>query len=157
MALQSTIFGTIGDPAAEHLTSIRRLGSIDILDPITADELPDAVIEDQIYLDAAESQLLTDTKLTVAQVNAATGARRVNLQNLLVIGTVLKLLPQLIQILQDRALTRDVRYSEVNLEAKEAYLRAEYSKTLIIINPDPTSISGTLNINVASTSSKLDG
>ena len=155
MALQTTIFGTPPTVAAEHLTSIRRLGSTDILDPITPTELPDDVIKDAIYLDSAESQLLTDTKLSVSDVNAATGARRTDIQRLLVIGTVLKLLPQLIQILQDRALTRDVRYSEVNLEMKENYLRSEYSKTLIIINPDPTAISGTLNINIASTSSKL--
>lgn len=156
MALQTTIFGTIGSPDAAHITSIRRLGSIDILDPISATELPDDVIEDQIYLDSAESEVLRDTGLSVSDVNAATGERQKALQTLLIIKTVQLLLPQFIQITDQRVLDRATKYQSSDWTEKEEQLQNRYQTTLIIINPTPTTVKGSIGINIAQTASRLN-
>lgn len=154
--LQTTIFGTPGSPDAVHLTSIRNLGSIDILDPITETELPNAIIEDQIYLDAAEMAVLSDTKLTKAQADVATGETKTALQNLLIIKTVLLMLPQFIQITSQKVLSRDTDYQEMDWQEKEEQLLSRYNTTILIINPATPTTQGTIGINVRGTSSRVN-
>ena len=145
---------------AEHITSIRRLGSPDIVSVFDETDLPTALIEDTAYLGSAELQLLTDIKMTASQVNSiisSDSVKTLNLQYLLILGTVLKMLPQLIQITSEKAGITTTAYQNIDWVKKETYLRNEYSLTIINITPD-TNVTdeGVININVAQTSSRVN-
>lgn len=158
MTLLTDIFGTHGTSEyAANLTSIRRRGSINILSVVTAEQLPDAVIEDVAYLESAEIELISDLKISVSEINSLLSdvAKKKSLQYLLVIGTVLKMLDQFIQITSETSGRLGTEYSEQDWAAKEMFLKDEYSKQLAIISPSTSSTSDAIGINIVSTRSRL--
>ena len=159
MTLLTNIFGMRGTSEyTSNLESIRRRGSIDITDIVTSEELPDAVIEDVSYLEAAEVELISDLKTDVAGINSmlSDDTKKRSLRNLLIVRTVLKMLPQFIQITSKKVLSRGEDYSKMDWTAKETFLQNEYNKTLVIVTPSTPVASGTIGINVVSTSSRLE-
>ena len=146
---------------AEHLTSIRRLGSVDILAPITEEELPASVIEDVSYLGAAELDILQKTNMTVAEINTLMSGtdpvKTTNLIYLLVVSTVLKLLPQIIQIIERRIDDTQLRAAQIDWAAKEEYLKNQISTTVTNIFPPNVPVTkGTIGITVRQTRSRVN-
>ena len=145
---------------AKHLTSIRRLASSDLLSVLTDSDLPDDLIQDIAYLGSAEAQVLTDTKLSVEAVNTIIAGtdkvKQLNLQYLLIVGTVIRMLPQIIQIVSQKIDDVDIDLQEIDWQKKETFLTNQYSLTIIKITPTATTVKGSININVAGTSSRVD-
>ena len=160
MTLLTNIFGTAGTPEyAGNLESIRRRGSIDITDIVTSEDLPDTVIEDVTYLEAAEVELMSDLETDIAGINSMLldATKKKSLRNLLIVRTVLKMLPQFIQITSEKIFDRGADFQKQTWTEKETLLQNEYNKTLIILMPSTPTTSGTIDINVVTTRSRLEG
>ena len=145
----------------DYISQIRYLASTDISSPLTSQELPNALIESIPYLPAAEVQLLQDLNLTSSAVNSimsgSDNEKIVNLQYMLMLATCLNMLPQLIQISSEKTGEVDIDYVKVAFAEKEEYWKNSYTSSIVIINPStPTTQSGTININIAQTRSRVN-
>lgn len=142
----------------EHMTSVRRLASSDLISALTSEQLPTTLIQDTVYLGASEIQLLADLSLTVDGVNAIMSGsddiKKLNVQYMLIVGIVIKMLPQIIQIVSERTDEVTIRSEEIDWQKKEIFLRNEYNSTITKIAPGTTTVKGTIGINVAQTSSR---
>ena len=125
------------------MDSIRKRVSPDALDPITARQLPNTFINDPIFIEPAEAQVLAHKKMRAADVASHKAANDAVYQELLVLTEIrvcIEMLPQLPQQVRRIYVGVTTQSSEVKISEKISQLEMTYKR---IISPSTDIPSGT--------------
>ena len=117
------------------MDSIRKRVSPFALDPITAEQLPNAFIDDDIYIYAAEMRVIADKETTVVAAAALDRASTEYRELLILTETriAIELISQVPQQLSAAVLQQRADYAEIDWETRVEILEGAYTTTL-----DPT-------------------
>ena len=136
---------------ASDLAEIRGLVSLSL----TTTELPDAVIQRDVYLGAAEASILGQLKLTEAAFKAQPASQQAPGKRAMKYKAATLIIPGIDRLVSQTTLDRLVR-----LEEKDWTLIIQEYNAIITFNAPPASdtprLSGVIGINVAQTSSRVD-
>ena len=117
------------------MDSIRKRLSPFALAPITAEQLPNAFIDDDIYIYAAEMRVIADKETTVVAAAALDRASTEYRELLILTETriAIELISQVPQQLSAAVLQQRADYAEIDWETRVEILEGAYTTTL-----DPT-------------------
>lgn len=127
----------------KRVMSVRRFVSPDLTNPLTLAQLPDDVITDPIYVEPAESKVLSDLGLTTFDLNSPEIEKQVVL-----IGIQIAIfsIPQIQQIIRESTLGDSTQYSELNVKDRIEFLNIRYGDQLEEATPEGIITSGVFRI-----------
>ena len=136
-----------------RIEAIRLLASPDIASPMTADDIPESVIANSVYLLAAERRVMRDTAITdLTTVSADDLASLVYMTQILL---AFRFLAQLPEQLRETLLGETNQFQEITLDQRKQNLLSEYNDELVVINPSSGKSLG-FRIPVATTGSRYE-
>ena len=137
-----------------RLEGVRLKGSPDIVNPITAELLPNSVIENPVYIQSAEVKVLNDSKMSASSITSLDKTGDVFLGLVLGVQIQLAILlaPQIAQILQESTLGDSTRYQEIKVEDRIKKLEEEY--TALLDDTTTEDVTGDIASKVTLSSSK---
>lgn len=121
-----------------RLNTIRILASPDITLRVTAEELPDAILEDAAYLQAAERRVMRETAKTEADITALANdaEERIQLIYAVQLQIAIRIIPQVAQLVREQLMMENRQYQTIDWNERITKLQADYSVEVLSINPD---------------------
>ena len=139
------------------LDGVRKMASPNLVEPITADDMPSEVLE--VFLYSAEQQVLRDVGLTVDEVrNMPRDSERFKkLRSLVRKRLAINISPNLPALLRESFLSyaHDEQWERIGWKERQAELQEQYTDELIDFNPDAVDLQGLPLPTVVLTDSKL--
>ena len=133
--------------------SIRRIASPDIAEPLTTEQLPDDLLEDEYYINSAEDKVLRDTGFTTISPDDNNFPKVLRLVQR---RMAIMLIPQAAQIIRTSFLQDQVQYQEIDWQKRIEELEEEYLADVQELNPDSsTAFAGNL-VNIVTTTTAED-
>ena len=118
----------------------RKLASPNLMEPITADDLPTEVIGNDVYLRSAERQVLRHTGLTASEVASLPrdSEKFAILKKLVQLRLAINISPRLPELLRESVLSyaHDEQWEQIGWKVRQEALQAEYTEELLEINPN---------------------
>ena len=123
------------DTYNRQIEGIRRLASPDLITRFTETDLPESLIADDVYLLAAEREVLREAAIAVSDIAGLSVSDAMALLLLVQIKLTLEFISQLPQLLQEGILGETQRFAEIDWEDRETRLLSKYRNELLAINP----------------------
>ena len=142
-----------------NIDGARKLASPNLVEPITADDLPTEVLGDDVFLRTAERQVLRDVGLTAADV-ASLSRDSETFQTLLLLlqlRLAINIQPKLPQLLRESVLSyaHDEQWERIGWKERQDELKEQYKDEVLEINPDAEVLNDLPLPTVLLTDSKL--
>ena len=118
-----------------QIDGVRRLASPDLIIRFTAEELPESLIADDVYLLAAEREVLREAAIAVSDIASLSVSDAMALLLLVQLKLTIELIPQLPKLLQEGILGETQRLAEIDWTARLVQLLSKYRNDLLAINP----------------------
>lgn len=123
-----------------NIDSARKLASPNLVEPITADDLPTSVLADPVFLRTAERQVLRDVGMTAAEVSSLPrdSEKFLTLLLLLQLQLAINISPKLPQLLRESVLSyaHDEQWERIGWKERQDELKEQYKDEVLEINPD---------------------
>ena len=118
-----------------QIDGVRHLASPDLIIRFTAEDLPESLIADDVYLLAAEREVLREAAIAVSDIAGLSANDAAVLVLLVQLKLTIELIPQLPQLLQEGILGETQRLAEIDWTARLVQLLSKYRNDLLAINP----------------------
>ena len=140
-----------------NIDGARKLVSPNLVEPITADDLPSEILGDDVFLRSAERQVLRDVGLTAVDVaNLPRDSETFQtLLYLLQLKLAINISPKLPQLLRESFLSyaHDEQWEQIGWKERQSELQELYKAEVEVLNPNADV--KTLPVSVLLTDSRL--
>ena len=123
-----------------HIDGVRKLASPNLVEPITADDLPTEILGNDVFLRSAERQVIRHAGLTTSEVASLPidSEKFAILLTMVQLRLAINISPRLPELLRESVLSyaHDEQWEQIGWKVRQEELQEEDTEELLEINPD---------------------